>query len=107
MTRYLLRTLVVLQALAAAPAAALEERPDCVTCDEQQIGSYVAPGIAAPQGERHDPRGKPVLIPIPGFEQTIRHRPGAGVWVGAAPGNSNLYLKPGRDRFTLDMKFDF
>jgi anaerobic selenocysteine-containing dehydrogenase len=34
-------------------------------------------------------------------------RPGAGVWVGAAPGNSNLFLNPGRERFTLDMKFDF
>lgn len=99
--------LALFGSLAAASATAQEGRPACATCDEQQIGPYVAPDIELPDGERHDPRGRPVPIPVPGFEDAIRHRPGAGVWVGAAPGNSNLFLNPGRERFTLDMKFDF
>ena len=107
MARTLPLLLAVFGSLAAAPATAQEGRPACVTCDEQQIGPYVAPEFEPTRRERHDPRGSPVPVPIPGFEETIRHRPGAGVWVGAAPGNSNLFLNPGRERFTLDMKFDF
>jgi hypothetical protein len=77
-----------------------------IICDEQQIGPYVAPDMEAPDLEgRFDPRGRPV--PIPGLEGIVRHRPGAGVWLGEAPGAGNLFLKPGRDRLTLDMKLDF
>lgn len=78
-------------------------------CDEQQIGPYVAPDIALPDIERkHDPRGKPVSVPLPGLEGVVvRHRPGAGLWLGAAPGNAHLFLKPGRARVSVDMKLDF
>lgn len=99
-------TLVGATALASVPAAA-EERPDCLACDEQQIGPFVAPEISTPRLERRDPRGAPVPIPVPGLDVTIRHRPGAGVWVAPAPGSANLFLNPGRERVTLDMKLDF
>ncbi|MBX9759315.1 MAG: hypothetical protein K2Y29_11115 [Beijerinckiaceae bacterium] len=76
------------------------------SCDEQQIGPYVAPDIEAPNLEnRFDPRGKPV--PVPGLPGVVRHRPGAGVWLGEAPGSANLFLNPARDRVTVDMKLDF
>lgn len=76
-------------------------------CDEQQIGPYVAPDIEAPDLEnRFDPRGK--AIAVPGLNGVVvRHRPGAGVWLGEAPGRANVFVKPGRDRLTLDMKLDF
>ncbi len=105
MARSLLLMLALFGSLAAAPATAQEGPPACAMCDEQQLGPYVAPQITLPEGERHDPRGRPV--PIPGLEQTIRHRSGVGVWVSPAPGNSNLFLRPGRDRVTVDMRFDF
>lgn len=92
--------------LAAAPAHAT-----CAgnSCDEQQIGPYVAPDIILPDIEgRFDPRGKPVSVPLAGLEGVVvRHRPGAGLWLGAAPGGANLFLKPGRARVTVDMKVDF
>lgn len=95
-------SLALLPAGLAVASAVCAER----ACDEQQIGPYVAPDIEAPNLEnRFDPRGKPV--PIPGLEGVVRHRPGAGVWLGEAPGDANLFLKPGRDRLTLDMKLDF
>ena len=88
-------------------AAAASEGCRDASCDEQQIGPYVAPDIpAAEAGVRFDPRGKPVNIPgLDGL--TVRHRPGAGVWLGEAPGNANLFLKPAKDRLSVDMKLDF
>jgi len=95
-------------ALAAhSPARATETCAGERLCDEQQIGPYVAPPIALPDGERPDPRGRPVPMPVPGLDEAIRHRPGAGVWMAPAPGNSNLFLRPGRDRVTIDMRLDF
>lgn len=90
---------------AACPPAAAEACGK--TCDEQQIGPYVEPAIPTPNLEdRFDPRGKPVNIPgLDGV--TVRHRSGAGVWIGEAPGAANLFLKPAKDRLSLDMKLDF
>ena len=78
-------------------------------CDEQQIGPYVAPDIPTPNTEnRFDPRGKPIPVPVPGMDGVVvRHRPGAGVWLGSAPGSANVFLKPARERVSVDIKVDF
>ena len=91
--------------LARASEAACADK----LCDEQQIGPYVAPDIAPPDlSRRFDPRGKAIPVPIPGMEGVVvRHRPGAGVWIGEAPGNANLYVKPRREGVTMDMRVDF
>lgn len=91
----------------AAPGRADERGCAERVCDEQQIGPYVAPDIAPPNLEgRFDPRGKPMSIPgLNGV--VVRHRPGAGVWLGEAPGKANVFIKPGRERVTVDMKVDF
>jgi hypothetical protein len=95
--------------LTTAPAAA--NQPVCseAACDEQQIGPYVGPDIALPdRGERFDPRGRPVKVPVPGLDGVVvRHRPGAGVWVSEAPGKANVFIKPSRERVSLDVKVDF
>lgn len=103
-----IRLLLAAASLALMPTGAASASVVCSerSCDEQQIGPYVAPEIEAPNLEdRFDPRGRPV--PVPGLQGVVRHRPGAGVWLGEAPGNANLFLNPGRDRVTLDMKVDF
>ncbi len=108
MTRWIAPFLVALAtALIAAPASANENGCSEKGCDEQQIGPYVAPDIAPPDLEgRFDPRGKPVSIPgVSGV--VVRHRSGAGVWVGEAPGNANVFIKPGRESVTVNMKVDF
>ncbi len=94
-------------ALLAAPGRANENGCAEHVCEEQQIGPYVAPDIAPPNIEgRFDPRGKAVSIPGTNG-MVVRHRPGAGVWLGEAPGKANVFLKPGRERVTVGMKLDF
>lgn len=102
---------ILLGALAAAllatgPARASAPCSD-PACDEQQIGPYVAPDIETPNlAERFDPRGKPLAVPgLNGV--VVRHRPGAGVWLGEAPGSANLFLKPGRQGASVGLKVDF
>jgi hypothetical protein len=94
---------------AASMARASETTCSERICDEQQIGPYVAPDIAPPDlSRRFDPRGRPIPVPVPGLEGVVvRHRPGAGVWIGEAPGNANLFVKPGREGVTVDMRVDF
>lgn len=95
--------------LAAAPAGANQPMCSEAACDEQQIGPYVGPDIAQPdRDDRFDPRGRPVRVPVPGLDGVVvRHRPGAGVWVSEAPGKANVFINPGRERVTLDVKVDF
>jgi hypothetical protein len=97
-----------LAGMAAASSVANAACPEPV-CDEQQIGPYVAPDIAPPDlAGKFDPRGKPIPIPLPGLDGfVVRHRPGAGVWVSEAPGKANVFVKPGRERVTVDVKVDF
>ncbi|MDP2355653.1 MAG: hypothetical protein Q8M31_06280 [Beijerinckiaceae bacterium] len=97
----------VVTAFIAAPGRATENGCEEKACDEQQIGPYVAPDIEPPNLEgRFDPRGK--AVPIPGLDgMVVRHRPGAGVWLGEAPGKANVFLKPRRERVTVDVKVDF
>jgi hypothetical protein len=94
-------------AFLATPVRANENGCAEKSCDEQQIGPYVAPDIAPPNMEgRFDPRGR--AVPIPGMDgMVVRHRPGAGVWLGEAPGKANVFIKPGRERVTVDMKVEF
>ena len=102
--------LIVAAAFAVVgPARANETTCSDRLCDEQQIGPYVAPDIAPPDlSRRFDPRGKPIPVPVPGLDGVVvRHRSGAGVWIGEAPGNANLFVKPGREGVTLDMRVDF
>lgn len=108
-TRPILLGLCAAALLAGAPARANEAVCSDKSCDEQQIGPYVAPDIAPPDlSKRFDPRGRAIPVPIPGADGVVvRHRPGAGVWLGEAPGSANVFLKPGRERVTVDMKVDF
>ncbi|MFN3888816.1 MAG: hypothetical protein ACK4MV_00355 [Beijerinckiaceae bacterium] len=94
-------------ALFAHPVGANEAVCSDRTCDEQQIGPYVAPDIALPDpAEKFDPRGKP--IEVPGMNGVaLRSRPGAGVWLGEAPGKANVFLRPARESVNVDIKLDF
>lgn len=108
MTRWIAPFLVAMAtAFLAAPGRANETGCAEKACDEQQIGPYVAPDIAPPNLEgRFDPRGREVTIP--GSDgMVVRHRPGAGVWLGEAPGKANVFIKPGRESVTVDLKRDF
>jgi hypothetical protein len=91
-------------------AARAENDPDCEACrseDEVQAGAYTQPeipGVTKPN--LPDPRGREIPIPIPGVP-TIRHRAGAGVFVGDLGEGNNVFVKPGRDKVSIGMKRDF
>ena len=96
--------------LIGSAAARAEVDADCEACraeDEVQAGAYAPPeipGVAKP--DLPDPRGKEISVPIPGVP-TIRHRAGAGVYVGELGEGNNVFVKPGRDKLSIGMKRDF
>lgn len=100
--------LSILLMLPAAGVAALEGCAREVSCDEAQIGPYVAPDIPLPEPKTiADPRGKPVRLPIPLLDGVVRHKPGAGVWLGEPVAGANLYLKGARDRVSVGARSSF
>ena len=106
------RTLLIftLAFLAAPLARAQDEDSNCESCraeDEVQAGAYTVPDV--PQVQRPDlpdPRGKEISVPIPGVP-AIRHRAGAGVYVGQVGEGNNVFVKPGRDKVSIGVKRDF
>jgi hypothetical protein len=87
-----------------------QEDSACESCraeDEVQAGAYTPPEV--PQVQRPDlpdPRGKEIRLPIAGAP-TLRHRAGAGLFVGEVGAGNNVFVKPGRDKVSVGMRRDF
>jgi hypothetical protein len=104
-------TILALAALFIGSAAARAEiHADCEACrseDEVQVGAYAPPDISdVTKPVLPDPRGREISVPIPGVP-TIRHRAGAGVYVGELGEGNNVFVKPGRDKVSIGMRRDF
>ena len=102
-----MRCALFLALLLATPALADESCGICRVEDEIQAGDYMPPVVPTP---RHvvttDLRGRPLSLPIDG-SPTIRHRPGAGVWVGEAGTGNNLFVDAKRNKAMLGLRRDF
>ena len=102
--------LMIALVVLAVPSTRAQEDMSCESCraeDEVQAGAFSPPEV--PQVQRPDlpdPRGKEVSVPIPGLP-TIRHRAGAGLYVGQVGEGNNVFLKPGRDKVSVGVKRDF
>ncbi len=76
--------------------------------DEAQVGDYVAPAFEPrPRQSVDEVRGNLVPIPVPGLNNTLRHKPGAGVWLGEAPAGANVFLNGARSKVSVDLKLGF
>ncbi|MDB5571038.1 MAG: hypothetical protein JWN93_2221 [Hyphomicrobiales bacterium] len=121
LARLILLALPLALAAVPAPARAEAEGPAAVdpltqarleaearVRDEAQLGDYVPP----PFERRAEPtldevRGKPVRVPVPGLDGVVRHKPGAGVWVGETPVGGDVFVKGGRSKVSVDWKLGF
>ncbi len=75
--------------------------------DMQQLGDFTPPALPEPRKDAAvDPRGKPVDIPLPGAPE-IRHRPGAGVFVGTLGPDNNVFINGSRSKATVGVRRDF
>ena len=96
----------------AEPAAAsddpLARACEKTPCDDlNQVGGLTSPDIPdPPENTASDPRGKPIQIPLPGAP-VVRHRAGAGVFVGSAGENNNLFVNGSRSKATIGLRRDF
>lgn len=101
--------LLLLWTMGAGSASAQEETA-CTACraeDEIQAGDYTPPAIPqVAKPDLADPRGRDVQLPVGGLP-SVRYRPGAGIYMGEAGAGNNLFLKPGRDKVSVDLKRDF
>jgi hypothetical protein len=72
-----------------------------------QVGDYAPPVVPTPRPVvPADPRGRELSLPIEG-SPTIRHRPGAGVFLGAAGDGNNLYVDAKRNKAMSGLRRDF
>jgi hypothetical protein len=102
-----MRRALFLCLLFAAPALGQESCDACRPEDEIQLGDYLPPVVPAPRAVTpSDPRGRPLSLPIAG-SPVIRHRPGAGVWVGEAGEGNNLYVTAKRNKAMLGLRREF
>ena len=103
-----LMSIAAVSLLWLASAARAEEK--CEACrpeDERQIGEYVEPEIPSPRATTpDDPRGREVTLPAPGAP-IVRHRPGAGVFIGEAGPGNNVFVNGSRSKATIGVKRDF
>jgi hypothetical protein len=103
-----MRALAIAVLLSSATGVWADEA--CEACrveDEQQIGGYVPPDIPSPRtATPDDPRGREVVLPLPG-NPVVRHRPGAGVFVGEVGEGNNVFVNGSRSKATVGVKRDF
>ena len=99
--------LVLLALLLAAPAMAQQPCEACRPEDENQLGDYTPPVVPSPRPiVTRDSRGRELSLPIAG-SPVIHHRPGAGVFVGAAGEGNNLFIDAKRNKAMLGLRRDF
>ena len=102
-----MRRALFLCLLFTAPALAQEPCEVCRLEDEIQAGDYLPPVVPAPRMVTpSDQRGRPLSLPIAG-SPVIRHRPGAGVWVGEAGEGNNLFVNAKRNKAMLGLRREF
>jgi len=90
-----------------ASALADEACDVCRPEDEVQVGDYAPPVVPTPRiAAPADRRGRELSLPVEGLP-TIRHRPGAGVFVGEAGDGNNLYVDAKRNKATFGLRRDF
>lgn len=105
---FLAASLAASLVLPAAGAAAREGCAPDRSCDEAQIGPYVAPAIDPPRpASREDPRGRAVRLPLPLLDGLVWHKPGAGIWLAQPLEGANLYLNAARDRVSVGARSSF
>ncbi len=102
-----MRFAILFALLLAAPALADEPCDVCRPEDEIQAGDYVPPAVPTPRPVvTTDSRGRELSLPIEG-SPTIRHRPGAGVFVGEAGEGNNLFVDARRNKAMFGLRRDF
>ncbi len=101
--------MALLFALATAPALA-QDADACGACTELDRAAIAEPAPppvlpATPKSISAPDRGKPIELAIPGINTpTVWYRAGSGLWVSdATPGG--VYIKPKKDKFSIDMRF--
>ena len=102
-----MRNVLFLALILASPAFADAPCDVCRPEDEVQVGDYAPPVVPSPSiVAPADRRGRELRLPIEG-SPTIRHRPGAGVFVGEAGEGNNLYIDAKRNKAVLGLRRDF
>ncbi len=105
--RALCFSIVILSAISGA-ALAQAGCDSKVSCDEAQLGGYVAPDFVVPKAADPDAaRGKAAPIPLFGFENMVRVKPGSGLWLGEPVTGANLFLNGNRSKATFGLKMGF
>lgn len=99
---------LVLLAAASGASFAQEGCDSSLSCDEKQLGAHVEPEFIMPKAADPDAaRGKPVPIPLFGFEDMVRVKPGSGLWLGEPVAGGNLFLNGNRNKATIGLKVGF
>ncbi len=102
-----MRRALLLALLLCSPALADETCDVCRPEDEVQAGDYVPPVVPTPRPTApSDSRGRELSLPIAG-SPTIRHRPGAGVFLGEVGDGNNLFVDARRNKAMFGLRRDF